>query len=82
MTEYAHGAKEATCWRCGQGSIRCRVRDEGSSDYYLSFTHTCPSCGVVGSAESVIWSATPDEAGFVCPMCRFDYAPRFIGGDA
>jgi hypothetical protein len=82
MTEYAHEAKAQTCSHCGQGPLMCRVQDKGSSDYYLSFTHTCARCGVVDSAESVIWSASPDEAGLVCPMCCFDYAPHFIGGGA
>jgi len=78
-TVHEHEVSDVRCPTCSS-LLRCTVEDRVASDYYLIFSHACGRCCVLETQEIVIWSASPDEAGFVCPMCGFDNAPNFIGG--
>lgn len=71
---------DSDCPKCGKRSLVCEVTDMGGPDYYLDYVHQCKNdeCKhLVGTAEQVCWSGSPDLSAFRCPLCGYDYCISF-----
>jgi ssDNA-binding Zn-finger/Zn-ribbon topoisomerase 1 len=74
MRKTHHDVPAVVCPSCGHKGIICEMADDGAVDWYLTFSHSCPSCKWASYAGEAHTSPENfDESALRCPTCRTDF---------